>query len=532
MNLKCEHALSSCHARLVTGRAPFLMTDLWTAVRSEARTPSWSNRILIAAVVGIFFLTLYPFRFSLVRNGVPFLLAGWGKDSGSFDAFLNILLFVPYGFGLAELLRERGKSRAGALGVTFLAGALFSYSVELLQFYIPMRDSGWGDLVTNSTGSVLGLLVYELAGAATLRVSSSMESAFVTRLNWRWLILVLVFYVTLWLGVSIPLQRQARITDLTPNPMLLIGGSTVGNSFFAWRGKISEVELWNRALPNDIARAITSGGAAEVPAPLASYNFSGSPPFQDQRRFLPDLIRVRGASLPPLAGVTELISGAPVSALVNQIERTNQFSLRVLCQPGPLPIKHGRIVSIAHPLGAVDLELRQENTNLGFWFRNSLSANRPRLAWDVPNVFVPNQPRNLLLSYDGSRLALYVDGHQEGRPYRLDPGTGLALHLRRIKSGELNGYHHIFYAMVFFPAGCLLGLAWRKLASRAGLRVMVALLVMLVVPVVFEICLALAGSTSVWLGNIALSMLLILAGALWVNADGHQPESRDSAAPA
>lgn len=507
------------------------MTDPWTAVRSEARNPSWSNRILIATVVGISFLTLYPFRFSLARHQPPFLLAGWGKDAGALDVFLNILLFVPYGFGLAETLRERGKSRAAALGITFLAGALFSYSVELLQFYIPMRDSGWGDVVTNSTGSVLGSLVYELAGAATLRVASRMESALVAWFNWRRLAVGVPLYVGVWLAIAIPLQREARITDLAPNPMLLIGGSTVKNPFFAWRGRIYEVELWNRALPNDIARAITSGGAAEVPAPLASYTFSGSPPFQDQRRLLPDLIRMLDASLPPLAGATELISRAPVSALVSQIERTNQFSLRVLCQPGPLPIKHGRIVSIVHPSGAVDLELRQENTNLSFWFRNSFSANRPRLAWDVPNVFAPGQPRNLLLSYDGSRLALYVDGREEGRPYQLGPGTGLAALLHRIKWGELDGYHYIFYAVVFLPAGCLLGLGWSNLASQAGLRLLVILLGAFI-PVLFVIGLAFGGNTSVRFGNIVLALVLVLASAFWVNADGHQPESGRSAAVA
>src|SRR5690348_2623118 len=507
-------------------RRAILMRDSWTALPREPRALSWSNRILIAAVVVIFFLTLYPFRFSLVRNGAPFLLAGWGKDADAADVFLNVLLFVPFGFGFAETLREHGRSRTAVLGATLIVGALFSYFVELLQFYTPIRDSGWEDVVTNSTGSVLGFLVYELGATAILRVASRMEYSFFTWLNWRRFVVALPLYVGVWLAIAIPLQREARITHLVPNPMLLIGGSTVKNPFFAWRGKISEVELWNRALPNDMARAITSGSAEEVPTPLASYNFSGSPPFQDQRRFLPELVLMRDGSLPPLVGVTELISRAPVSSLVNQIERTNQFSLRVLCQPGPLPIRHGRVVSIASQSGAVDLELRQENTDLSFWFRNSLSANQPRLAWDVKNIFVPNQPRDLLLSYDGSRLTLHVNGKEEGRPYLLGPGTALAALLHRIKWGDLEGYRYIFYAMVFLPAGCFLGLGWRNLASQAGWRLPLILLGAFIIPVFFEIGLASGGSTSIWLGNIALSMLLLLAGAFWVNADSHPSETR------
>jgi glycopeptide antibiotics resistance protein len=129
------------------------MTEPQTPPQLQPSTSAWSHRILIAAVVGILFLTLYPFRFSLVGHGpdaAPYLLAGWGsKNAGMLDAFLNIALFVPYGFGFAEEVRERGGSRAVALGVALIAGALLSYTVELLQFYIPMRDSGWEDIITN-----------------------------------------------------------------------------------------------------------------------------------------------------------------------------------------------------------------------------------------------------------------------------------------------------------------------------------------------------------------------------------------------
>ena len=67
---------------------------------------NWSNRILILALAGILFLTLYPFRFNfsrhLARPLFPFSLGGWGKEIGRFDDFLNVLLFMPFGFGFAE----------------------------------------------------------------------------------------------------------------------------------------------------------------------------------------------------------------------------------------------------------------------------------------------------------------------------------------------------------------------------------------------------------------------------------------------
>src|SRR5450432_3848191 len=78
----------------------------------NAPASSWANRILILATAGILFLTLYPFRFNyhvLPNNASPFLL-GKSAKSGFVDALLNILLFVPFGFGLGEKLTERGKS--------------------------------------------------------------------------------------------------------------------------------------------------------------------------------------------------------------------------------------------------------------------------------------------------------------------------------------------------------------------------------------------------------------------------------------
>ncbi len=468
----------------------------------------------------------------MVRHGIPFLLMGWGKDSGAVDVFLNVLLFIPVGFGLTESLRERGRSRAAVLGITLVAGALFSYTVELLQFFIPMRDSGWGDVITNSTGSALGSLVYEFGGATVLSFASHVESAFITRLDWRRVIVGLLLYVGMWLAVSIHFQQEVRIIDWAPHSTLLIGSSAAEEPDSAWSGRVFEIEFWNRALPETVAKAMTAGGPQTGLPPLASYNLSGSPPFQDRRRVLPGLAWVRdaSASAPPVAGGSWLMSRAPISSLVDQVARTNRFSLHLLCQASPAVVRNRRIVVIAQLPGPMDLELDQKGAQLGFWFRNPLSAKRPRLAWGVPNVFAPDQVRNLLISYDGSRLALYVDGRKEGRPYELGPGAGLASLLHGIKSGELEGYHDMFYAMVFFPAGCLLGLGWRKLASQAGLRLAAMFLGVLAVPVLFEICLAFVGGASVWLGNIVLSMLLVLAGAFWVNADNPGPESQNSEA--
>ena len=55
---------------------------------------------------GSAFPNVVSFRFSLHAtpqlNGSPFLLVSGGKSSGPLNAFLNISLFVPFGFGLSD----------------------------------------------------------------------------------------------------------------------------------------------------------------------------------------------------------------------------------------------------------------------------------------------------------------------------------------------------------------------------------------------------------------------------------------------
>src|ERR1700674_1294680 len=150
---------------------------------------AWSNRILLLAIAGILFLTLYPFRFDfhvvLPGNASPLLLGRTLKSSGVKNAFLNVLLFVPFGFGLSEKLRERNKSRGLTFVLALAAGALFSYGIEFLQIYIPERDSGWEDVFTNTLGSVVGFLVYAILGKFALRCLSNCESLLETLLTLR-----------------------------------------------------------------------------------------------------------------------------------------------------------------------------------------------------------------------------------------------------------------------------------------------------------------------------------------------------------
>lgn len=73
-------------------------------------------------------------------------------------ALINVLGFVPYGFLLCGWLANTRLARFAVL-VSFVSGAAFSFLIEVAQAYIPQRDSGLNDVVTNSLGAFLGALL-------------------------------------------------------------------------------------------------------------------------------------------------------------------------------------------------------------------------------------------------------------------------------------------------------------------------------------------------------------------------------------
>lgn len=158
------------------------MTDFST----QKRSPSLSERLdflagwlTLAVVLIIFAGTLFPFHFSLAKtaaNRVGFFLFWLAPVQKSWGGWLlNVVLFLPFGFGLAWWARVKGwgwLSRPMAIGA---AAFLLSYAVEFLQLFVVRRGSSWDDVVMNTAGALLGRLLCERWGVRLLR---SAEAAF------------------------------------------------------------------------------------------------------------------------------------------------------------------------------------------------------------------------------------------------------------------------------------------------------------------------------------------------------------------
>jgi hypothetical protein len=509
---------------------------MWSATTRqdfESQSHGWSNRILILSLLGTFFLTFYPFRFSFheaLPGDSPFLL-GPGKNAGAYDDFLNILLFVPFGFGLAEKLGEKVRSRLAILAATFLAGVLLSYFIEFVQAYIPSRDSGWRDIITNSSGSAVGFFLFELCGLPLVRVLSRGEAALRTLLARRHAWILIPLYFAIWIALSMALQTQTRLGNWDSDALLTVGNDAAGENSTAWRGEMSLLQFWDRALPPAIAQQLTTGDlSGPGPAPLASFDFS-KPPFRDANGALPDLI---WRSQPPKAqtsgslvfdGSSSLRSTVPVSTLTSLLKRGNQLSVRVVCRPAVTDAGDERLVSISRKSGPMNFQMREENSDLMIWLRTPLSAKRLALAWRIPGIFEARQTRDILFSYDGSDASLYVDGSEVGPRYRWGPGAALAHMVRSIKAREVPGYEYVYYLLVFFPAGILLCASRQSAGSLTARNFSWMVLVVFAASLLLEFALVLVSGRAFFFPNVGLSAFSGLAGILWLDSDRATPSA-------
>ena len=496
--------------------------------------PRWSNRILILAVLGVFFFTLLPFYFDfhaqLPAGRSALLLAGWGKEPTRLGALLNVLLFIPFGFGISEKFMEKGTSRLATLTWALALGGLLSYSVEFLQIYVPSRDSGWGDVIPNTLGSVVGFLLFDLCGLATLRVLSKSESVLGKLLAWPRSAAIISAFFALWMAVSIPLQMQTRFGNWAAAPLLLVGHEPSGEYGSAWDGEVFSLQMWNRPLDQVAVRKLASGQNLRlVPRGLlAAYDLSVRPPWRDQVGALPELSvgpdpeeRQFLANAAPttvsLDGSSWLTSSVPVPHLIQELQRSNQLAIRVVCRPRTVHGATAPIVSLSELSGTADLELVQDHADLIFVLRNWLSTNRYLLSWRIGSVFRPHRTQDMVFSYDGTTASFYLNGHSASHPYRLGPGAALARYFRRVKTWELDGYSYVYYFLIFFMGGILTGIAARGFDHK--MSVAFGLLASLIPATVLDAILAAVSGRRTSAALITLGAALAIGGSLWINAD-------------
>ena len=104
-----------------------------------------------------------PRRMKVLRREVltpPWKTHEYNRDF-FVDAVLNFIAFIPFGFcAVAALKQLGGRLKAKAFHLAALIGIMTSLLIELTQCWLPSRSSTLLDLILNSLGAVVGVVLY------------------------------------------------------------------------------------------------------------------------------------------------------------------------------------------------------------------------------------------------------------------------------------------------------------------------------------------------------------------------------------
>ncbi len=419
---------------------------------SDSHVSQWAHTAIgISSLAIILAITLYPYSFSWesvpARMGCCFPFLGRGR-SDNLDVYVNTLLFVPLGFGLAGSFAARGRGvgiSAFAM-VLVLVGGL-SYVVEVAQFFLPKRFPSLFDVVANSAGGVLGALVFHVWRMRNLRLG-------------------LAIYIVLAFLGSVLLQRSTSLRIWSTDFPLVIGNEQTRNR--PWRGYISQLYIADRALSAEevpLRHQKWDPISALSDSLVASYRLSSvTEKYVDDTGHLPVLVW-KGAhanSQQPgnafLHTDRWLQSEGHASPLAERIKKTSHFTLGVivatddLIQTGP-----ARIVSFAPGVNVRNFTLGQQQHELVFRLRTPITSGST-VELKAPDVFSTKALQHIVVTYDGSRLFVYVDGKRRPETLELGPGAALCSLFSNSQMMTSKFCKWAYYGSIFVPVGLLLSL--------------------------------------------------------------------------
>lgn len=75
------------------------------------------------------------------------------------DIIVNIILFIPFGFLLHNIVKKHTPSSSQTFCIVLLAAITLTFSIESLQTLIETRSSAMTDIITNSMGALVGIFI-------------------------------------------------------------------------------------------------------------------------------------------------------------------------------------------------------------------------------------------------------------------------------------------------------------------------------------------------------------------------------------
>lgn len=474
----------------------------------------YSSGITLVYILVVFIITLYPYQVEFHPiTAVQFVRPGflWGKTNPA-DVIKNGLLFIPLGALLTYFMMSFKKAgRARTVFAVLIASFSISCFIELLQMYIPSRFASFADVLSNTFGALIGILLVVYYEEYLSRIARACIYFIDNKTA-----LAVAAYSVLLIGTSVSFSWLTSLNNWNHNYSLLVGNEKTGDR--QWSGRIYELILLDEVISAVDAERYFNDGSLITDHVISLYRFDSYKTYQDEAGNLPSLVwrgdiqdqNYEGALLKPGKW---LESEKPPEYLAKTISGKSRFTLAAhfstndLVQEGP-----ARMVSYSEDTGNRNFTLGQDGRDLIFRLRTPLTGRNgviPELR--VSDILSDYGPHRVIASYDGSRLILYIDTVRKEYSLNLQPremiiskmyGTPLAYDLMKYKG--------IYYAVISMPLGIFLAQITYHMGGSKFIHGMVVLLFIICISILLELILNTVNKGEFTGENVIISSLFML----------------------
>ncbi|HIK31800.1 MAG TPA: VanZ family protein [Oscillatoriales cyanobacterium M59_W2019_021] len=522
---------------------------------NQVKRDEWAKNIFVFGIVAVLFLTLLPFDFEKPQGSyLQEIVTSFGHHSDRTDLFSNLLLFIPFGFGLAGILEKR-KIGFGKAAIAITISSLFlSATVEILQVFLPERASTSIDIISNTISGFLGFLIFYFFKDLFFELTFWLLRVGKRWLNVKWAIAIFITYLIFICFLLFSVRDITKLSNWDASYPLLFGNELTADR--PWKGQVSQFCIADRAASKtEVSQLLESSNCDSISNfLLADYDLNGNQKsYSDRTQNLPDL--VSQGTLPKKSGDTPVESLRDrgvilnnkhwlqtiesVEKLTKNISKTSQLTLvTTMASANPNQEGPARIISLSKNPFARNFTLGQEGNDLSFRLRTPLTQeNGADPESIVPNVFADTQFHRVAITYDGWILKIYIGRAATPKEYRvgnvyklqLSPEAALFWSVMGIfdKKIHLNPpsmwvYQSLYSAIIFVPLGLLFAIVWVSYRGNLIFSGLVILGGIILPAFLVEGVIASCMERSLQMGSIALGIAIetitILGARNWFSA--------------
>ncbi len=464
----------------------------------------FAPQIVICSILIVLLATLYPFDFSF-ENGISIteIISKFKQTSTHLsDQIKNLFLFLPLGFGLMCLLQNT-RVRTTAKPIIVL---LFSFSlslfVEVLQAFTPSREPTIADIINNTFSGFLGVICFYLWKSQIISYVAQVIEKNKGVISNKQLTAIFIGYIALAFIIPFGLHSTTNLSNWSLDYPLLLGNERTGSR--PWRGAISDVYIADRAISKEeVAKVFADKNLLNNlgNSLVAYYPLHGEDGLGDRTGNLPNL-NWRGRFLNFqgrivfLNAYQWLETAEPVTFLNQRLRMANQFTLgATIATARANQTRPGRIISISNSTTKRNLSLEQRDSKLVVRLRTPLGGENATYIMNyVFDVFTDNTPHQIVITYTGSVLQVYIDQIQNLHDFN---------YLEIIPKID----KFMYYGLLFIPLSIVLGII-TTLAQGRFIFYPFLYIGILLPSLIVEVILATDSGRSILVENILLGILI------------------------